>query len=256
MSEEQVKQIMTGARSETKADLRLLIAHLFDDWVECHGDRVSGDDAAIITGWARLSNRAVAVIATNKGQELQERLQTHFGSPTPTGYRKALRMMQTAANLKIPILTLVNTPGAYPGADAEKAGQGQTIAQNLSTMLQLPVPILAIIIGEAGSGGALALDCADRVWMFAQSMYTVLSPEGFASIMYKDAHQAEKAAQLMHIEPHWLLEHQVVEAVLPESWLKDDFQFFKSKILQQLQEFDQLSLSNLLQQRQQRFRKF
>ncbi|NVY96692.1 acetyl-CoA carboxylase carboxyl transferase subunit alpha [Lactobacillus sp. DCY120] len=256
MSKTEIQKIMNDARSDTKADMNALVDHLFTNFVNCKGDRVSGDNAAIIAGFATIADRAVAVISTNKGQELKERLQTNFGSPTPAGYRKALRVMETASELHLPIITLINTPGAYPGADAEAAGQGQVIAHSIQKMLTLPVPILTIIVGEAGSGGALALACSDQIWMFAHSMYTVLSPEGFASIMWKDAQLAPKAAEVMHIEPEWLQEHQVVDQILPEEWLDFTDQQLQEKILQQLAQFDQLSVTELLQQRQARFRQF
>ncbi|MBA1393943.1 acetyl-CoA carboxylase carboxyl transferase subunit alpha, partial [Lactobacillus sp. XV13L] len=212
------------------------------------------DDPAMIAGYATIGDRAVAVVATNKGQELEERLQTHFGSPVPAGYRKALRIMQTAADLNLPIISLINTPGAYPDEQAEAEGQGQVIAQNISKMLQLPTPILTIIIGEAGSGGALALACSDEIWMLEKSMYTVLSPEGFASIMWKDAHLAEQAAELMHINPEWLKEHHVIDKIIPESWLRDDNNQLRRHIIQQLVNFDQLTPTELLKKRKQKFR--
>ncbi|UQS82048.1 acetyl-CoA carboxylase carboxyl transferase subunit alpha [Bombilactobacillus folatiphilus] len=256
MSDQQVKSIIEGARSDAKADLCPLIDQLFPDFFACHGDRVAADDPAIIAGFATIEQHAVAVVATNKGRELKERLSTHFGSPTPQGYRKALRMMQTAERLGVPIISLINTPGAYPGEEAEISGQGQVLAQSISSMLQLKTPILTIIIGEAGSGGALALACADQVWMLEHSMYTVLSPEGFASIMWKDSKLAAQAAQMMHIEPEWLQQQQIIEKLLPEKILDNQAHDLQQLIVQQLTEFDQISLDELLVKRQARFRKF
>lgn len=256
MANKELAVIMDGARSDSKTDMKSLVKHLFPDFFELHGDRVSGDDAAIIAGFATIDQMSVAVIATNKGQGLKERLSTNFGSPLPEGYRKALRIMKTAERLRIPIVTLINTPGAYPGADAEKNGQGQIIARSISEMLQLRVPILTVIIGEAGSGGALAIACSDEIWMLEHSMYTVLSPEGFASIMWKDSKLAHRAAELMHIEPQWLKEQGIIERVLPESVLADDAVKLRQAIAQKLTVFSEVGLSELLQKRKQRFRRF
>lgn len=181
---------------------------------------------------------------------------TNFGSPLPQGYRKALRIMKTAESMNLPIITLINTPGAYPGADAEINGQGQVLAQSISNMLELKVPILTVIIGEAGSGGALALACSDEIWMLEHSMYTVLSPEGFASIMWKDAKRAQDAAEIMHIEPEWLKQQGIVERILPEKVLANEAIQLKAMLAQRLKEFNGLSVDELLNQRQARFRKF
>ncbi|RMC47654.1 carboxyl transferase domain-containing protein [Lactobacillus sp. ESL0228] len=203
-----------------------------------------------------LKDSNLAVVVTNKGQELKERMATNFGSPLPQGYRKALRIMKTAESMNLPIITLINTPGAYPGADAEINGQGQVLAQSISNMLELKVPILTVIIGEAGSGGALALACSDEIWMLEHSMYTVLSPEGFASIMWKDAKRAQDAAEIMHIEPEWLKQQGIVERILPEKVLANEAIQLKAMLAQRLKEFNGLSVDELLNQRQARFRKF
>ncbi len=256
MVNDKILAIMDGARSDHKSNMHCLVIQLFPDFFEMHGDRTSGDDAAIIAGFATIKDMSVCVIATNKGQELKERMATNFGSPLPQGYRKALRVMKIAANMSIPIVTLINTPGAYPGAEAEKNGQGQIIAANISEMLQLKVPILTIIIGEAGSGGALALACSDEVWMLEHSMYTVLSPEGFASIMWKDSKLATKAAEIMHIEPEWLKKQGIVERVLPEQVLEKQAQGLKALIEQKLITFQNENLTDLLDKRYTRYRKF
>ena len=256
MANDKILAIMDGARSDHKSNMHCLVIQLFPDFFEMHGDRTSGDDAAIIAGFATIKDMSVCVIATNKGQELKERMATNFGSPLPQGYRKALRVMKTAAKMSIPIVTLINTPGAYPGAEAEKNGQGQIIAANISEMLQLKVPILTIIIGEAGSGGALALACSDEVWMLEHSMYTVLSPEGFASIMWKDSKLATKAAEIMHIEPEWLKKQGIVERVLPEQVLEKQAQGLKALIEQKLITFQNENLTDLLDKRYTRYRKF
>lgn len=256
MANDEITAIMNGARSDSKTDMNKLVKQLFPDFFEMHGDRATGDDAAIIAGFATINDRSVAVIATNKGQELDKRLATNFGSPLPCGYRKANRIMKTAASLNIPVITLLNTPGAYPGADAEKSGQGQVIAQSISEMLQLKVPLLTVIVGEAGSGGALALACSDEIWMLEHSMYTVLSPEGFASIMWKDGKLASQAAELMHIEPQWLKEHGIIERVLPEDVLAQDAVKLRQLLAQKITAFAKLSVNELLTKRKARFRQF
>lgn len=256
MTNKKIAAIMMGARSEAKSDMLTLINNLFANFFELHGDRVSGDDAGIIAGFAMLENRGIAVIATNKGYKLRDRIATNFGSPLPQGYRKAIRVMKTAESMSIPIITLINTPGAYPGAEAEASGQGQVLAKNISNMLQLKVPLLTIVIGEAGSGGALALACSDQVWMLEHSMYTIISPEGFASIMWKDVKKTVKAAELMHIEPSWLKNQKIVERVLPERVLDHKAHDLKALIAKQLSEFDCISLDELLEQRKARYRTF
>ncbi|GAF38527.1 acetyl-coenzyme A carboxyl transferase alpha chain [Agrilactobacillus composti DSM 18527 = JCM 14202] len=187
-------EVVQAARSADKISTKTLINGLFNDFVELHGDRNGGDDPAIIGGIARLGNRAVTVIATQKGETVEEKIATHYGDPEPEGYRKALRLMRQAAKFNRPIITLINTAGAYPGADAEAHGQGEAIAALLQASYDLPVPFIATIFGEGGSGGALALACADEVWMFENSIYSVLSPEGFASILWKDSTRADEAA--------------------------------------------------------------
>lgn len=251
-----VTEIMAGARSNDKADMKLLVRQLFSDFFEMHGDRVASDDTSIIAGFATIADRNVCVVATNKGQDLKTRMVTNFGSPTPQGYRKALRVMQIAESLQIPVLTLINTPGAYPGADAEASGQGQILAKSISEMLQLKIPLLTVIIGEGGSGGALALACSDQVWMLEHSMYTVVSPEGFASIMWRDSKLSDEAAKMMHIEPTWLQKQGIVERVLPESVLLNDAYELKKLIAQQLSYFDQITLIDLLAARHERYRRY
>ncbi|KRK97979.1 acetyl-coenzyme A carboxylase carboxyl transferase subunit alpha [Secundilactobacillus odoratitofui DSM 19909 = JCM 15043] len=246
--------IVTAARSDQKANSYELIETLFEDFFEMHGDQTDGDDAAIIAGLARLGEHPVAVIATQKGITLEERMASHFGSPEPAGYRKALRVMKTADQLNFPIITLINTPGAYPGADAEAAGQGQMIAKNIAEMLKLRVPILTLIIGEAGSGGALALACSDQIWMFENSMYSILSPEGFASIMWKDAHLADKAADLMRLTPEWLLKQHAIHRIIPEVMLSDGS--LKTALETELTALAKQDVNQRLAQRAAFFRKF
>ncbi|GAA3614834.1 acetyl-CoA carboxylase carboxyltransferase subunit alpha [Secundilactobacillus similis] len=250
----QTSQIVTGARSDQKANTTEIIEALVDDFFECHGDQLTGDDSAIIAGLATLNGQSVAIIATQKGNTLEERLATHFGSPEPAGYRKALRVMHLAEKLNFPIITLINTPGAYPGADAEAAGQGQMIAKNIREMLAITVPILTIIIGEAGSGGALALACSDQIWMLENSMYSILSPEGFAAIMWKDAHRADEAAELMRLTPEWLLKQHAIHRIIPDAWLRSPK--LKQAIITELTQLSAQDTAERLQERQHFFRKF
>lgn len=160
---------------------------IFEGFQEFHGDRLFGDDEAIVGGVAKLAGKPVTVIGIQKGRDLQENIRRNFGSPHPEGYRKALRLMKQAEKFNRPVITLINTAGAYCGIGAEERGEGEAIARNLLEMSDLKVPIISIIIGEGGSGGALALALADEVWMLEQTIYAVLSPEGFASILWKDS---------------------------------------------------------------------
>lgn len=192
------------------------IAMLFTDFVELHGDRGYGDDKALITGLAKFHGRPVAIIGHQKGRDTKQRLQHNFGQPKPEGYRKALRIMQLAAKFGRPIFTLIDTPGAYPGIDAEERGQAEAIARNLREMARLPVPIIATITGEGGSGGALAIAVADRVNILENSFYSVISPEGCAAIMWRDAAKAETAAAALKITSKDLKEQGIVDEIVPE----------------------------------------
>jgi acetyl-CoA carboxylase carboxyl transferase subunit alpha len=192
------------------------IGLLFTDFMELHGDRAFGDDKALITGLAKFHGRPVAVIGHQKGRDTRQRLQRNFGQPKPEGYRKALRVMQLAAKFGRPILTLIDTPGAYPGIDAEERGQGEAIARNLREMARLPVPIIATVTGEGGSGGALAIAVGDRVNILENSFYSVISPEGCASIIWRDSTKAEAAAVAMKITAKDLKELGIVDEIVPE----------------------------------------
>lgn len=189
---------------------------LFTDFVELHGDRAFGDDHAIVAGLAKFHGRPVAVIGHQKGRDTKQRLARNFGQPKPEGYRKALRIMQLAAKFNRPILTLIDTPGAYPGIDAEERGQGEAIARNLREMARLPVPIIVTVTGEGGSGGALAIAVGDRVNIFENSFYSVISPEGCASIIWRDASKAETAAVAMKITAPDLKDMGIVDEIVPE----------------------------------------
>lgn len=192
------------------------VRYLFDDFVEIHGDRAFADDPAIVCGFAKLQGISLAVIGHQKGRDTKQKLARNFGMPKPEGYRKALRVMQLAAKFGRPVVTLVDTPGAYPGIDAEERGQAEAIAHNLREMAVLPVPIVVTITGEGGSGGALAIAVGDRVNMLENSIYSVISPEGCASIMWRDASKAELAAEALKITASDLLHLGMIDEVVPE----------------------------------------
>ena len=189
---------------------------LFTDFIELKGDRLFRDDPAIVGGWARLEGRPVMVIGHQKGRDTKENLRRNFGMPHPEGYRKALRLMDMAARFKAPIITLIDTPGAYPGLGAEERGQAAAIARNLEVMAGLETPILAAVVGEGGSGGALALGLADRVIMLSNAVYSVISPEGCAAILWNDASQKERAAEALKLTASDLLELGLIDEVIPE----------------------------------------
>ncbi|MFH0351491.1 MAG: acetyl-CoA carboxylase carboxyltransferase subunit alpha [Chromatiales bacterium] len=189
---------------------------IFTEFHELHGDRTFGDDAAMVCGVARFEGEPVAVIGQQKGRTTAENLQRNFGMPRPEGYRKALRVMRLAEKFKLPLLTFIDTPGAYPGIDAEERGQSEAIARNLFVLAGLKTPIIATVIGEGGSGGALAIGVADRMLMLEYSTYSVISPEGCASILWKSGEMAEKAAEAMGMTSARLLELKLIDEVVPE----------------------------------------
>jgi acetyl-CoA carboxylase carboxyl transferase subunit alpha len=189
---------------------------VFTDFEELHGDRMYADDHAIVAGPARLDGRAVIVIGHQKGRDTKERVRRNYGMPKPEGYRKALRLMRLADRFRLPIVTLIDTPGAYPGVGSEERNQSEAIARNLFEMAQLPVPIVSCVIGEGGSGGALAIGVCDRLLMLQYSVYSVISPEGCAAILWKSADKKELAAEAMGITAERLLRERLIDEVLPE----------------------------------------
>jgi len=192
------------------------IGKIFTDFEELHGDRAYSDDAAIICGIARFEGHSVAVIGHQKGRNTKENLHRNFGMPRPEGYRKALRIMELAEKFKMPVLTFIDTPGAYPGVGAEERGQAQAIAKNLYRMAELKTPIISTVIGEGGSGGALAIGVCDHLAMLSYSTYSVISPEGCASILYKNANKAQEAAESMGITSDRLLGLKLIDEIIPE----------------------------------------
>ena len=253
-----IAKIVREAREQTRLTALDFATGIFDDFIELHGDRSFRDDGAIIGGIGWLGDQAVTVVGIQKGKNLQDNLNRNFGQPHPEGYRKALRLMKQAEKFGRPVVTFINTAGAYPGVGAEERGQGEAIARNLIEMSDLKVPIIAIIIGEGGSGGALALAVADRVWMLENSIYAVLSPEGFASILWKDGTRAMEAAELMKITSHELLEMEVVDKVISERGLsaKELLACVKNELQTEIEQLKQLSSEKLLEERYQRFRKY
>ena len=251
-------RIIKEARNQARLTALDFAQGIFDDFVEFHGDRSFRDDGAVIGGIGTLQGQPVTVVGIQKGRNLQDNLRRNFGQPHPEGYRKALRLMKQAEKFGRPVVTFINTAGAYPGVGAEERGQGEAIARNLMEMSDLKVPIIAIIIGEGGSGGALALAVADKVWMLENSMYAVLSPEGFASILWKDGSRAMEAAELMKITSHELLQMGVVDKVIPERGFNkyELLAAVKEEISTELAQLSKLPLKELLENRYQRFRKY
>lgn len=253
-----IAKIVREAREQSRLTALDFAYGICDDFIELHGDRSFRDDGAVIGGIGWLKDQAVTVVGIQKGKSLQDNLHRNFGQPHPEGYRKALRLMKQAEKFGRPVITFINTAGAYPGVGAEERGQGEAIARNLMEMSDLKVPTIAIIIGEGGSGGALALAVCDRVWMLENAIYAVLSPEGFASILFKDGSRAMEAAELMKMTSAELLEMQIVDKVIPESGLtsKDLLSRVKEELIKELSYLQSLSLDDLQTARYQRFRKY
>ncbi len=209
-------QRVTVARHPRRPYSLDYLSTIFTDFIELHGDRLFMDDPAIVGGWARLAGVSVMVIGHQKGRDTKENLKRNFGMPHPEGYRKALRLMQLAARFGAPVITLIDTPGAYPGLGAEERGQSEALARNILEMSALETPIVTCVIGEGGSGGALALGVADRVLMLENSVYSVITPEGCAAILWKDASQRERAAAALKITAEDLLRLKVIDEIIPE----------------------------------------
>ena len=234
---------------------------IFTEFEEIHGDRRFGDDPAMICGMARLNGEAVLLIGQQKGRDVKQRVYRNFGQPNPEGYRKALRAMRLAEKFGRPILTFVDTPGAYPGLGAEERGQAEAIAYNLREMARLRVPVIVTITGEGGSGGALAIGIGDRVLMLENSVYSVISPEGCASIMWRDSGKRELAAEALRITAKDMLEFGVVDVVIPEppggahTDHKAAAELLSAELQKQLRELKGIGLEQLLAARYEKFRK-
>jgi len=237
------------------------IERLFQDFQEIHGDRLFADDPAIICGMAMMDQTRVMIIAEQKGRDTKQKVHRNFGMPKPEGYRKAIRCMQLAAKFGRPIVTLMDTPGAYPGIDAEERGQAEAIARNLREMARLPVPVVAFCIGEGGSGGALALGVGNHVFMLENAVYSVISPESCAAIIYRDSSKAEQAAAALKLTAEDLLRLGLIDGVVPEpagGAQEDPFAAagsLKAALTNSLAELRKLSSNELIQQRYSKFRK-
>ncbi len=238
------------------------VRRIFDDFQELHGDRAFADDSAIVGGLARLDGRSVVVIGHQKGRDTKEKIQRNFGMPRPEGYRKALRLMELAERFALPIYTFIDTPGAYPGVGAEERGQSEAIARNLQVMAGLRVPIIATVTGEGGSGGALAIGVGDRLIMLQFSTYSVISPEGCASILWKSADKAQLAAEAMAITSDKLHDLGLVDAVVPEPLggahrdVDTMAESLKRTLLESFSQLEPLSIDQLLAARYERIRGF
>ena len=237
------------------------INEIFEDFIELHGDRNFGDDKAIIGGIAVLEGEPVTVIGEQKGKKAKENMERNFGMPNPEGYRKALRLMKQAEKFNRPIITFIDTPGAYPGMGAEERGQGEAIAKNIFEMSKLEVPIICVVIGEGSSGGALAIAVGDRIVMLENAIYSILSPEGFASILYKDSNKAKEAAEDMKATAKDLKSFGIIDKIIkePEDGAEKDFESvvkeLKSYIKKSLKELNKLTKEELVNERYEKFRK-
>lgn len=236
------------------------IKALFDEFIELHGDRKFGDDKSIIGGIATLDGMPITVIGEQKGKNVKENMERNFGMPEPEGYRKALRLMKQAEKFKRPIITFIDTPGAYPGMGAEERGQGEAIARNIMEMSILKVPIICIVIGEGSSGGALAIGVGDKIVMLENAVYSILSPEGFASILYKDSSKAKEAAENMKMTANDLKKLGIIDKIIkePEDGAQNDFERIvediKKYLIKNIKELEKLSEEELIEQRYQKFR--
>ena len=236
------------------------INEIFEDFIELHGDRNFGDDKAIIGGIAILDGKPVTVIGEQKGKKAKENMERNFGMPNPEGYRKALRLMKQAEKFNRPIITFIDTPGAYPGMGAEERGQGEAIAKNIFEMSKLKVPIICVVIGEGSSGGALAIAVGDRIVMLENAIYSILSPEGFASILYKDSNKAKEAAEDMKATAKDLKSFGIIDKIIkePDDGAEKDFESvvkeLKSYIKKSLKELNKLTKEELVNERYEKFR--
>ena len=251
-------QISQVARHPQRPYTEDYLARIFTDFDELAGDRAFADDKAIVGGIARLDGQPVMVIGHQKGRDTQEKIKRNFGMPKPEGYRKALRLMQMAERFNMPIITFIDTPGAYPGVGAEERGQSEAIARNLKVMSSLKVPVICTVIGEGGSGGALAIGVGDRINMLQYSTYSVISPEGCASILWKSADKASVAADAMGITATRLKELKLIDGIVPEPLggahrnVDEMASLLKQRIQADLKELQQLNTPELLKQRYQR----
>ena len=249
-------ECVQASRSAGRPTAKAYIDGMIDNFIEMHGDRRFGDDTAVISGIGSLSGMPVTVIGIEKGTDTADKLKHNFGSANPEGYRKSLRQIKLAEKFHRPILCLVDTSGAYCGVGAEERGQGQAIAENMSELMTVRTPVLSIVIGEGGSGGALALAVADEVWMLEDAYYSVISPEGAASILWKDANRAKEAAESLRLTAGDLYEFGVIEKIIPSVQEGGvDMLRLKQEIAETFRRSAALDADELLERRYQKFRK-
>lgn len=240
------------ARSKERPGIKDYIEQLFDGFMEMHGDRLFRDDPAVVGGIAMFHGIPVTVIGHRKGKTTAEQIRYNFGMASPEGFRKARRLMEQAEKFNRPVITFIDTPGAYPGMEAECNGQSNAIAENLAYMSRMKVPSIAIVTGEGSSGGALALAVSDRVWMLENAVYSVLSPEGFASILWKDAKRAAEASEIMKMTAEDLLEFGFIDGVIPEG--EALYSTLDEMLTKELKELRKLSPQTLVAKRYQKYR--
>lgn len=251
---------VTLARHPKRPTSKTLIECVFPDFIEMHGDRLFGDDEAFICGLATLNGMPITVIAQEKGRTTEEKIKKNFGMPHPEGYRKALRFVKQAEKFNRPVCFIIDTPGAYPGIKAEERGQASAIAQNLTELIAIETPMISVVLSEGGSGGALAIGVSDRVWMFENAIYSILSPEGFASILYKDSSKAQEAADVMKLTASDLYEFKIIDKIIKElnGGLhinpQETFAEFKKVLETTFKELKELTIHELLEKRYAKFR--
>lgn len=243
------------------------INEIFDEFIELHGDRCYGDDKAMVCGLGRIENQNYTIIAEQKGRNTKENIERNFGMPNPESYRKAIRMMKQAEKFNRPVITFIDTKGAYPGVEAEQRGQGEAIAKSMFEMAKLTVPVIAIVIGEGSSGGALAIGVANKVIMLENAIYSILSPEGYSSILWKDSNRFKEAADRMKLTANDLYDMGIIETIIKEPDIKDrkktsqsvDFEMIVSEIKKEIQttvqELKSKTKDEIVEERYQKFRK-
>ena len=250
------------ARNSNRKTALDYIEKIFDEFIELQGDRLYGEDASIVCGLARLKNQNVTIIAEQKGRNTKENMKRNFGMPNPEGYRKAIRMMKQAEKFGRPIITFVDTKGAYPGIGAEERGQGEAIAKSMFEMSKLQVPIIAIVIGEGSSGGALAISIANKIYMLENAIYSILSPEGYASILWKDSSRAKEAAEKMKLTAKDLYDFKIIDTIIKENTSdevnEEEFekiaQDMQKQIIKDLTKLEKMTKEEILEDRYRKFR--
>lgn len=255
-------EILAKSRMVSRPSSKEFIESIFTDFFELHGDRHFEDDLAMVGGIALLEEMPVTVVGIQKGHTVKDNVACRFGSPNPDGYRKVMRLMEQAEKFHRPVIQFINTSGAYPGKGAEERGQGEAIARCLYLSAGLKTPVISIFIGEGGSGGALAMAAGDKVWMLENGMYAVLSPEGFASILWRDPSRSGEAAELMKITANDLLKNGVIEKIIPEpeEGIENNLEFtadiLRKDLIEELNILCAKPIDELMEERYQRFRKY